>query len=253
MIQFRGGPRFDFLTRFFSLLDVSGSLFVSQGPLIAGNYWVEEGPARLTDTPSSPGSISGACWPSYDDAGDLTKHFHELMTFMAKLSRLSATSMNEITAEDALAVRIEAFKLSMELEAWWQSRPPSLRDQETNWRRNPRTPSLTEGETLVEEGFSSTKSCYYGCILYLNHIINPVGLAADNDEVLFARKLVLDIAKETPEGYGLEMGIYYGLFTAGASLYQDLEAEDMVRKKLKADTRICLYVSVLPRRHIQTD
>ena len=81
-----------------------------------------------------------------------------------------------------------------------------------------------------------------GCILFIHHIINPIGQEPQDLEVTLAIKDVLDIAAETPEGYGLEMGLYYGLFAAGASIFNNHITEDAIRRKLKADTRIALYV-----------
>ena len=54
----------DYLTRFFSLLDVSGSLTASEGPLIQGNYWLE-------DTFDEYGNKRNVIpnWPAYDPDG----------------------------------------------------------------------------------------------------------------------------------------------------------------------------------------
>lgn len=62
----RGGPRTtDYLSRFFSLLDVSGSLFAGGGTLIEGNYWLEDSPQP--DGNRSAGGIRN--WPAYDPEG----------------------------------------------------------------------------------------------------------------------------------------------------------------------------------------
>lgn len=65
LILFRGGPRTsDYLTRFFSLLDVSGSLCSGGGPLLQGNYWLDNDPVTDSTGYHSPGGI--AKWPYYD-------------------------------------------------------------------------------------------------------------------------------------------------------------------------------------------
>lgn len=65
--MYRGGPKIDdYLSRFFSLLDVSGSLFAGGGPLIEGNYWLEDGPT-LPDGSGSSNVIRN--WPAYDPEG----------------------------------------------------------------------------------------------------------------------------------------------------------------------------------------
>ena len=66
MIIYRGGPKTtDYLTRFFSLLDVSGSLTTGGGPLLKGNYWLEDEPDEYGRAPKSP--IPN--WPAYDPDG----------------------------------------------------------------------------------------------------------------------------------------------------------------------------------------
>lgn len=55
---------------------------------------------------------------------------------------------------------------------------------------------------------------------------------------------ILEIAKETPEGYGLEMGLYFGLFMAGISVFNETPEEELLKRKLKADTRVSIYVSI---------
>lgn len=66
MILFRGGPKTpDYLTRLFSLLDISGSLTAGGGPLIKGDYWLEE------DVFDEYGNKRNAIpnWPAYDPNG----------------------------------------------------------------------------------------------------------------------------------------------------------------------------------------
>jgi Fungal specific transcription factor domain len=67
LIMYRGGPKStDYLSRFFSLLDVSGSLFSGSGPLIEGNYWLEDSPS----TPNGDKLKTGIQnWPAYDSNG----------------------------------------------------------------------------------------------------------------------------------------------------------------------------------------
>lgn len=173
----------------------------------------------------------------------MTGEFHVFMIFMAKLSHLSSRSLTEKSPEEQILIKQEAIGIKNEVQMWWLNCPSMLRDLSNDWRRQPRDTKLTVAETLEAEAFSSTKACMYGCILFIHHIINPVGEQPQDLEVQEAIKQVLDIAAETPEGYGLEMGLYYGLFAAGASIFNDWAVEDMVRKKLKADTRIALYVS----------
>ncbi|TGO48170.1 hypothetical protein BOTNAR_0489g00020 [Botryotinia narcissicola] len=246
LILHRGGPKkSDFLTRFFALLDVSGSLWAGQGPLLPGNYWLEDAPTLSTspkqigDSPSSAEPTLN--WPYYDPGGVMTGEFHVFMIFMAKLSRLSSRSLVETSVEEQIIIKQEAIGIKHEVQMWWQNCSPMLRDLSNDWRRQPRDTKLTVAETLEAEAFSSTKACMYGCILFIHHIIDPVGEEPPSPEVSEAITQVLDIAAETPEGYGLEMGLYYGLFAAGASIFNDWAVEDTVRKKLKADTRIALY------------
>jgi hypothetical protein len=117
-----------------------------------------------------------------------------------------------------------------------------------SWRRQTRPRKLTVEETLEEEAFSSTKSCMQGCTIYLDHILDPLCSGPQKPEVIEAINGILEIAKEIPEGYGLEMGIYWGLFIAGVAIFNDPVSEDLIRWKLKADTTYCIYVRILSRR-----
>ncbi|KAM3078511.1 hypothetical protein ACMFMG_006385 [Clarireedia jacksonii] len=257
IILYQGGPRTsDFLTRFFALLDISGSLWSGQGPLLPGHYWIEDAPSPTTAPrqlpddsvlngttlpgPASPSS-GQLNWPYYDDGGVMTSTFHIFMIFIAKIAKLSSRAMRELSPEEDAQIKMEAREIRNEVEMWWQSCPPGLRDQRTDWRRQPRERKLTVPETLEEEAFSSTKACMYGCIMFIHHIINPLGMEPQDAEIPEAVKEVLDIAEETPEGYGLEMGLYYGLFAVGITIFNNYTIEEVVRRKLKADTRISLY------------
>ncbi|EKD21140.1 C6 transcription factor OefC [Drepanopeziza brunnea f. sp. 'multigermtubi' MB_m1] len=237
LILYRGGPKAsDYLTRFFSLLDISGSLSSGGGPLIQGNYWLEDGPDQ---DPTS--NSNRRRWPYYDDGNVMTNLFHELMVFMAKLSRLSAQSMSDLGGQQPENIVSQAAEIRRDLFAWWQQCPPALRDQSNAWRTQARPRKLTVPETLEEEAFSSTKSCMDGCIIYLNHILDPEGLQPQKPEVIEAVIDILEIANEMPRGYGLEMGLYWGLFMAGIAIFNDEVAEELIRQKLKADIASSIY------------
>jgi transcription factor-like protein len=164
------------------------------------------------------------------------------MTFMVRMSHLSAESMKEDA--DQSEIRAIAIKIHADLQHWWQSCIPEVRNQSNNWRGQTRSRELTVAEALQEEGVSSTRSCVFACIIYVNHILNPVNREPRSPEVTEAIAEIVEIAKETPEGYGLEMGIYFGLFMAGIAVFNEPEIEDVLRKKLKADTRVSIYVSI---------
>jgi hypothetical protein len=223
------------LTRFFSLLDVSGSLSSGGGPLLQGNYWIE-------DDIDDANENKILHWPYYDHDNTMVNRFHELMTYMAKLSRLSSEATSDLGLQNPAMIIDKAAQIHTELLAWWNSGPPAIRDQNNDWRRQPRPRKLTVPETLEQEGFSSTKSCMQGCIIYLYHILDPLGHQTQNEEVIAAISDILEIAKETPEGFGLEMGLYWGLFMAGVAILNDTVAEDLVRRKLKSDTSVSIYV-----------
>ncbi|KAH6701264.1 fungal-specific transcription factor domain-containing protein [Leptodontidium sp. MPI-SDFR-AT-0119] len=237
LILFRGGPRTtDYLTRFFSFLDVSGSLSSGAGPLLEGNYWLDDGANQ-----DSSENSKLLRWPYYDSDNVVVNLFHELMIYMAKLSRLSSESMGELGLHQPYVIAETAYEIHDELLAWWQSCPPSLRAQRNDRRRQTRPRRLTVPETLREEAFSSIKLCMQGCIIYLNHILDPRGCGPQKLEVTEAIKDILEIAKGIPEGYGLEMGIYWGLFMAGVAIFNDYVTEDLVRRKLKADNTYSIW------------
>lgn len=238
--MFRGGPSTsDYLTRFFSFLDISGSLSSGGGPLLQGNYWIEDDPSQDNHKPSH------RKWPYYDSESVMTDHFHVLMTYMARLARLSAQTLSTppLGQDETIA---QAELIRDELLVWWRSCPPALRDQSNDWRTRDRPKKLTVSETLEEESLSSTKSCKDGCIIYLNHILDPHGHKPQKPEVIEAVGDILEIAKEMPRGYGLEMGLYWGLFMAGVAIYNDVVAEEVIRAKLKADSTSNIYVRALP-------
>lgn len=178
----------------------------------------------------------------------MTNQFHELMVFMAQLARLSALSMSDLGAQQPQEIRIQAAQIRHDLLAWWQQCHPALRDQSNDWRTQARPRKLTVPETLEEEAFSSTKSCKDGCVIYLNHILDPLGQLPQEQEVIEAVTDILEIAQEMPRGYGLEMGLYWGLFMAGIAIFNDPVAEELIRTKLKADGNSNIYVRFLPLR-----
>ena len=240
LILFRGGPKTtDYLSRFFSLLDVSGSLSSGSGPLIEGDYWLDDG--REKDV-SSPQKGQILPWPYYDSGNVMVDHFHQLMTHMAKLSRLSAESLSDFGLQHPEIIAERGAEIYNKFQGWWASCPPALRDQTNDWRRLPRPRKLSVAETLEEEAFSSTKSCMYACILYLNHILDPLGNQVQKPEVTEAITEILKIVMECPGGYGLEMGHYWGLFMVGVATFNDDAVEDFVRRKLKSDTSVSVYV-----------
>lgn len=222
------------MTRYFSLLDVSGSLVSGTGTLIQGAYWLEDD--QNLDS-GGPKKINK--WPYYDNTNSVVDQFHHLMVYMAKLSALSAEAMGD---HNPAIIAEKASQIHEDIWEWWAQSPPSLRDQSNDWRRLPRLQKLSVAETLEEEAYSSTKSVFAGCIIYLNHILDPCGHKPQKPEVIKAVSEVLEIAKETPEGYGLEMGLYWGLFMAGVAVFNDPVAEDLIRRKLKADVSVSIYV-----------
>lgn len=243
LILFRGGPSTsDYLTRFFSFLDISGSLSSGGGPLLEGNYWLDD-EHGLPETQERRKSKQLDRWPYYDEDQTMVNHFHQLMVYMAKLSRLSAESMSDTGSQHPEIIAEKAAQIHSALLAWWQTVPDKLRNQSNDWRRQLRPRKLTVPETLEEESFSSVRCCVQASIIYLNHILDPMGTKPQNQDVIDAISDILAIAQETPEGYGLEMGLYWGLFMAGVAVFNDEIAEDLIRRKLKADVNISIYVS----------
>lgn len=241
--MYRGGPRTsDFLCRFFSLLDISGSLSSGRGPLIQGNYWLEVG--KLSSVSLNQSHLN---WPYYDDGSVMVDTFHELMVYMANLSKLSALSMTKFGRHNPRLIRDKAMSIQQGLHQWWTSRPTELRDQSNDWRCQPRSKPLTEPELLEQESFSSIRSCKNACIIYLQHIIHPTGIQPQGSEVALAAESILDIARKTPEGFGLEMGLIWGMFMAGVAIFHDTEAEALIRRKLSSDASISIYVSIRSR------
>ncbi|KAK6381340.1 hypothetical protein LTS17_004397 [Exophiala oligosperma] len=237
LIMYRGGPRTsDFLCRFFSLLDISGSLSSGRGPLIQGNYWLEVG--KLSSVSLNQSHLN---WPYYDDGSVMVDTFHELMVYMANLSKLSALSMTKFGRHNPRLIRDKAMSIQQGLHQWWTSRPTELRDQSNDWRCQPRSKPLTEPELLEQESFSSIRSCKNACIIYLQHIIHPTGIQPQGSEVALAAESILDIARKTPEGFGLEMGLLWGMFMAGVAIFHDTEAEALIRRKLSSDASISIY------------
>lgn len=239
LLMYRGGPKTsDFLSRFFSLLDISGSLLTGQGPLIEGNYWLEDSDSQRQNSSSTEKKPQ---WPYYDEGAVMVDNYHMLMVYMAKLSKLSAESMTDNGKREPQIIREKAMSIRQELYDWWQRCPPALRDQSNDWRRIPRARKLTMAEMFEEESFSSTRSCLYGCIIYLHHIIDPTGKEPQAPEVAGAIEGILDIARETPEGFGLEMGLLFGLFMAGIAISDNDDAETLIRRKLKSNVTISIY------------
>lgn len=184
-------------------------------------------------------------WPYYDSDNTVILCYHELMTYMARLSTLSVQSMRNVTSAEPGDITQKVWALHSDLLAWWDTCPPRLKDQTTNWRRLPRPEKLTVPETLEAESCSSCKSCMKGCIIYLHHILDPLSENSSNEEVLEAITWILETAKETPEGFGLEMGLYWGLFMAGIAVFNNVFAEDLIRHKMRSDNSISIYVSML--------
>jgi hypothetical protein len=174
----------------------------------------------------------------------MVTHFDILMGFMAKLAQLSSKSRNEPGAQD---LEEESLEIHKNLLNWWNTCPPQLRDQDINWREKVRLVKLTLSETLQQEAFSSMKSCLQGCVIYLNHILDPLGHKPQKQVVETAIQDIINIAKKIPPGYGLEMGHYFGLFMVGITIFNDILVEETIRQLLKADQRIGVYVSLLAR------
>ncbi|KAI9738153.1 MAG: hypothetical protein M1818_005582 [Claussenomyces sp. TS43310] len=236
LIMYQGGPRSSsFLTRFFALLDVSGSLFAGRGPLLPGNYWVEDMSSRT----KASGQSAKRAWPHYDAGNVMVDHFHELMTYMVQISSLSFESLAEAKRDSSFAIQEKACKIRDEILAWWETCPTELKDQEIDWRT--KSGKLSAAQRLEKEAFASTRTCVLGCVLYLNHIVDPLGIPTAKHSVASAIQEILAHVVATPENAGLEMGLFYGLFTVGVALYKDPEREALVRRRLGSDMKVSLY------------
>ncbi len=170
------------------------------GSLLRGNYWLDDGANQDTSENSKLRT-----WPYYDTDNIVVNLSQQLMIHMAQLSRLSSESMGKSELDTDTTKKIHD-----ELLAWWQSCPSSIRNQRNDWRRRTRCRRLTISETRGEEAFSSIRSRTRGCILYLNHMIDPYSQGPLELENLDAIEDILEIAEETPSKQGLEMGIYWG-------------------------------------------
>ena len=217
---------------------MSGSLSSGTAPLLEGNYWIDK-----KSSPFEADDITRP-WPYYDPNDIVCGRYHELMTFMAELAKISAESINEQGMSNPLLTQQKAQSLRHNLLEWWNHCEPELRDQTSNWRQLERPRKLTVSETLEAEALSSAKSVMMGCLIYIQHILDPFSVIP-NYEVDDALRFILETAAETPEGFGLEMGLHWGLFMAGTMVFNDPCAEDLIRHKLRADNSISIYVSLL--------
>lgn len=152
--------------------------------------------------------------------------------------------MADLGKENPDLVYERAISIRQGLQAWWESQPANLRDQSNDWRSLTRDRPMEKAQILEQEAFSSIRSCKSACIIYLHHIIDPINDISQNSEVSSAIESILDIARKTPEGCGLEMGLLWGLFMAGVAISDDTEAEALIRRKLRSDASISIYVSV---------
>jgi hypothetical protein len=116
---------------------------------------------------------------------------------MARMSQLSAESMKGDA--DQHKIRATAAEIAADLHRWWKSCPAKLRDQSNDWLRQIPAESLTASQLLQKEGMSSLRSCMFGCVIYLNHILNPLCQEPRKAEVTEAIKEILDIAQVTPD------------------------------------------------------
>jgi hypothetical protein len=144
---------------------------------------------------------------------------------MARMSHLSTMALAE--GSDPLKINITASEIRADLHRWWCS--DGLREQSNDRRRR-------------------VRSCMLGCVIYLNHILNPLFREPRSTEVTEAISEILEIARMTPEGQGLEMGLYFGLFMAGIAVLNEPGEEELLRRKFKADQGISIYVCITRRR-----
>lgn len=233
LIACRGGPQpNDYLTRFFSYLDISGSLF--SGRLsFPGKYWVDD--ATKGDEILR--------WPCYDSKGAVADRTSTLMAFMSSLS----TSSSDLTSNfdrGSILIPDTAAQVKANLQAWWDSREPKLPDTTNDWRILPLPTKLNPSDTLENEAFSRTKLCFYGCIIYLHQMMHPSpSFPSQGPELVRAVNEIFDIAEKTPDGHGLEIGLYWGLFMAGVAIFNDVGNENFIRWKMRSDTK-CVFVRV---------
>ncbi|KAK0386137.1 hypothetical protein NLU13_5974 [Sarocladium strictum] len=167
--------------------------------------------------------------------------FHELMVCMACLSSLSAESMTTFGRSRPDLIYRRATSIRQELLIWWDAQPPELRDQRNDWRSLPCAKALDEAGMLEHESFASIRSCKFACTIYLQHTISPLAVHPLGSEVSAAVDDILSIARNTPEGYGLEMGLLWSIFMAGVAIFGDAEAEALIRRKLRSDASISIY------------
>ncbi|RDL30213.1 uncharacterized protein BP5553_10491 [Venustampulla echinocandica] len=212
LIDSRGGPRpGHYLTRLFSLLDISGLPFSGRAPSFKGAYWAGD----ITNG----GEI--VRWPYYDSRGAVADRTSALMTLITGLSDLRPGTSNSATAT---------------LQAQWDSCPAELPDMSNDWRVLT-IPTLSESASLENEAFSRTRLCFYGCKIYISQILRPdYALPSQDQELARAINEILEIAEKTPEGHGLETGLYWGLFMAGVAIFNDVGKEKFIRRKMSVDT-----------------
>ncbi|PVH70375.1 hypothetical protein DL98DRAFT_437191, partial [Cadophora sp. DSE1049] len=207
------------LRRFFHLLDISNAVISSRAPA-----WDNYGDLDLAGPYP---------WPVYDTKHVAITSFQKLMAIMAKMACLSEASRNIQVQHHSQ----EIYKLYHDLRVWWMSCPPQIRSQENNWRCQERKQKLGLGETLHQELFSRIRACFYGCKLYLHHILHPLGADSldrnlEKAEGATAVQEILEIVGTTPLGYGLELGLDWSVFMLGVSVVNDFKTEEFVRKWL---------------------
>ena len=139
------------LRRFFYRLDISNATISSRAP-----KWEDYDDINLAGP--SP-------WPAYDTEHVAITSFQKLMTIMAKMTCFSWRNVQMQHHNQ------EIYELYSDLRTWWTSCPPQIRSQENDWRYQERNRKLEEKETLQQELFSSIRACFYGCKLYLQHIL----------------------------------------------------------------------------------
>lgn len=136
-----------------------------------------------------------------------------------------------------------AAEIAAGLYRWWQSCPAKLRHQPNDWRRQIRPADLPDSRVREEEAISTIRSCIFGSVIYLGHILDPSCEEPRTTEMANAIDEILEISNETPDGCGLEVGLYFGLFMVGIATFNEPDKESFIRMKLKADAH-GLYVSL---------